>query len=252
MTARISLNQRLREGDALTAVFSIVPSTHVVEIIGIAGFEAVIIDLEHGPFTIDSLIPLLLAAQVRNMYPIVRVRANEPSLIGAVLDAGAAGVLVPQVTSATAAAEVVKAARFAPVGSRGTNPWVRAARYDASPTWFADANRDVTILVMIEGQEGLDALADIIAVPGLDGIFLGPVDMAQSLGVGGQPEHPKVVTAIGEVVAAASAQGIATAVFAPNVVAAKRWIAQGVRVVALSEDAAIMMNAFRKLKQDLG
>jgi 4-hydroxy-2-oxoheptanedioate aldolase len=252
MTGMASLNERLREGQALTAVFSIIPSTHVVEMIGIAGFEAVIIDMEHGPFSIDSVIPLLLAAQTRGMYPIVRVRANEPSLIGAVLDAGAAGVLVPQVTSAAAAAAVVKAARFAPAGARGTNPWVRAARYGAGATWFADANRDVSILVMIEGREGLDALADIIAIPGLDGIFLGPVDMSQSLGVGGQPEHPKVIAAIGDAVAAASARGIVTAVFAPNVAAARRWIAQGVRVVALSEDAAIMMDAFHKLKQDLG
>src|SRR4051812_37266362 len=109
MTGSVPLNQRLREDKALTAVFSIIPSIHVVEMIGIAGFEAVIIDMEHGPFSIDSLIPLLLAAQARGMYPIVRVRANEPSLIGAVLDAGAAGVLVPQVTSAAAATAVVKA-----------------------------------------------------------------------------------------------------------------------------------------------
>lgn len=251
MKTRPSLNQRLREGGAFTAVFAIIPSTHVIEMIGVAGFEAVIIDMEHGPFSIDSVVPLILAAQVRGMYPIVRVRANEPSLIGAVLDAGAAGVLVPQVTSAAAAMEVVKAARFAPHGARGTNPWVRAADYGAGPTWFQDANRDVSVMVMIEGREGLDALGDILAVPGLDGIFLGPVDMAQSLGVGGQPEHPKVIEAIKDTVATASARGIGTAVFAPNVAAAKRWAAQGVRMVALSEDAAIIMDALRKLKQEL-
>jgi 4-hydroxy-2-oxoheptanedioate aldolase len=246
-----SLNARLREGAALTAVFVIIPSTHVVEMIGIAGFDAVIIDMEHGPFSIDSLIPLILAAKARDMYPIVRVRANDPALIGAALDAGAAGLLVPQVTSAAAAAAVVQAARFAPDGARGTNPWVRAANYGAAPGWFAEANRDVSVMVMIEGREGLAALDEIVAVKGLDGIFLGPVDMAQSLGVGGQPEHAKVIEAMRSTIATASARHLATAVFAPTSAAAKRWLGLGVRVIALSEDAVVMMDAFRRLKQDL-
>jgi 4-hydroxy-2-oxoheptanedioate aldolase len=106
-------------------------------------------------------------------------------------------------------------------------------------------------MVMIEGREGLAALDEIVAVQGLDGIFLGPVDMAQSLGVGGQPEHARVIEAMRTTIATASARGLATAVFAPTAAAAKRWLALGVRVVALSEDAAVMMDAFRRLKQDL-
>ena len=251
MTTKPSLTERLRQGRPLTGVFSIIPSTHVIEMIGVAGFEAVIIDLEHGPFSIDSLTPLILAATVRGLYPVVRVRANEPSLIGAVLDAGAAGVLVPQVSRASEAREVVKAARFAPLGARGVNPWVRAANYGAGASWFEDANRDVAVMVMIEGREGFRAIGDILSVPGLDAIFLGPVDLAQSLGLGSQSDHPDVIDAIRRTVDAAAAVGVGAAVFASNVAAAGRWMAQGVRFVALSEDTAIFLDALRKLKQDL-
>jgi 2-keto-3-deoxy-L-rhamnonate aldolase RhmA len=251
MTSAVSMKERFRNGPALKAIFSIIPSTHVVEMIGVAGFEAVILDMEHGPYTIDSLIPLILAARTRGIFPMARVRSADPSLIGAALDAGAAGILVPQVTSAATAAEVVRAARFAPEGLRGVNPWVRAADYCASATWFADSNNSICIMAMIEGKAGLDALPDILKVPGLDGIFLGPVDMAQSLGVAGQPEHPTVIEAFKRTITQAAAAGVGIGVFAPNSAAAHRWLELGVNFVAVSKDTAVILDAFRRLVSEL-
>jgi 2-keto-3-deoxy-L-rhamnonate aldolase RhmA len=180
------------------------------------------------------------------------VRANDPALIGAALDVGAAGILVPQVSSVQAARDLVAAARFAPHGRRGVNPWVRAADYAGGSDWFERANASVGIAAMVEGTEGLDAVHDILDVGGLDAVFLGPVDMAQSLGLGLQPEHPQVIDAISAVVRAAAAKGKATGVFAPTATAARRWLERGVRFVAVSEDSAVIRAAFDRLREEIG
>ncbi len=247
MTSDIPLRQRLRQKPPMLGMFSIISSVEIVEMIGLAGFDAVILDLEHGPYGIQAVGPLILAARARNVVPIVRVRACDPALIGAALDAGAAGVMVPQVTTAKAAREIVAAARFAPEGRRGVNPYVRAGDFTAEPDWFEKTNRAIAVMAMIEGREGIDALPEILEVPNLDAVFLGPVDLSQSLGVGLQPEHPRVIEAVAGVVKAAAERGKATAVFAPGAAAARRWLERGVDFVAVSEDTAIISAAFRDL-----
>ena len=141
----VSLRQRLREGPPLIGTFSIVAAPELIELVA----------------------------------PVVRVRWSEPALIGAALDAGAAGVLVPHVQSARDAAAVVEAARFPPDGGRGAHPWVRAAGYAAPDDWHARANDDVAVIAMVEGKDGVAAVDEILATPGLDAVFLGPVDLAQ-------------------------------------------------------------------------
>lgn len=215
--------------------------------IGLAGFDAVILDMEHGPYGVPALGPLILAARARGLFPVARVRTNEPSLIGAALDAGAAGVLVPQVSSADAARAAVSAARFAPDGSRGANPWVRAADFTAGPEWFARANREAAAMVMIEGMEGVAAVPEILSTPALDAVFLGPVDLSHALGVPGETEHPLVLERVEHVVAQAAARGMAVAVFAPTPKAARRWLDRGVRFVAVGVDTAHVLAGFRSV-----
>lgn len=241
------LRPRLTQGTPLLGMFSIIAATEVVEMIGLAGFDVVILDMEHGPYGIAALGPLILAARARGLTPIARVRCNDPALVGAALDAGAAGVLVPQVGSADAARELVAAARFAPMGQRGVNPWVRAADYTAGPGWFERANAENAVIAMIEGRAGLEALPAILDVEGLDAVFLGPLDLAQSLGLGLAPEHPRVIETVADVVKQAQARGKATAVFAPTAAAARRWLAMGVGLVAVSEDTATIAAALRGL-----
>jgi 4-hydroxy-2-oxoheptanedioate aldolase len=249
MDAPEALHPRLLRQPPLVGMFSIVASIEVVEMIGLAGFDAVILDLEHGPYGVQALGPLILAARARQLAPLVRVRSNDPALVGAALDAGAAGVVAPQISGADAAAALVAAARFAPQGQRGVNPWVRAADYGAGPDWFERSNRDIAVIAMIEGRGGLESLPDILAIDGLDAVFLGPVDMAQSLGLGLQPEHPRVIETVGSAVEQAQRLGKATAVFAPTAEAARRWLARGVNFVAVSEDSACIAAALRGLRQ---
>lgn len=168
-----SLRDRLQDRTPLIATFSIIPSVEVVELIGFAGFDAVILDIEHGSHGSEALGPLILAARARGIYPVVRVRSSDPTGIAAALDAGAAGVIVPQIGSIEEAEKAVRAARFAPEGNRGANPFVRGADYSGRLEWFAEANREVAVLLMIEGKGGLADLDQIAALPHLDGISSG-------------------------------------------------------------------------------
>lgn len=241
------LRRRLQQEPPLLATFSIIPAVEVVEMIGIAGFDAVILDLEHGPFTLSDLPRLILAARARDLYAIVRVPDDGAPGIGAVLDAGADGVIVPQVGSVASARAAVAAARYAPEGTRGANPWTRAADFGSGPEWFPRSNAETAVLVMIEGRDGVAALPEIVAVPGLDGIFLGPVDLSHSLGVPGQSGHPKVVAEIERAIVAAKAAAMAVAVFAPKPEGARKWREAGARLLAVGEDTAHIMGMFRAL-----
>jgi 2-keto-3-deoxy-L-rhamnonate aldolase RhmA len=244
MTSTRSLRAALAGERRLLGTFTIIPSVEIVELIGLAGFDFVIIDREHGPFGLDQVKTLLVAARARGLWSVVRVPGPEPGMIGAVLDAGADGIVVPQVGSATTAGAVVAAARFAPEGERGAHPWVRAAGYGTVPDWYAAANRDTAVLVMIEGVAGVAAIPEILAVPGLDAIFLGPVDLSHSMGVPGQIDHPRVREAMESVAAKATAQGLATAVFAPDAERARAWWTLGIRLVACGVDTRLVQDAF--------
>jgi|SRR5947209_520778 len=245
MSGGSEFRDRLRQGPPLLGTFSVIPSVEVVELIGLAGFDVVVLDMEHGAYELDNLGAVILAARARNVAPLVRVRWNEPALIGAVLDAGAAGVIVPHVQSAADASAVVAAGRFPPAGARGAHPWVRAADYDAGPDWFARANDSVALIVMVEGVEGLAAVDGILATPGIDAVFIGPVDLASSLGLGTQLDHPRVLEAVQGVVDRASAAGVVAACFSATPEGARRWFDLGVRMVMTGVDTQILLPALR-------
>ena len=245
------LPERLRNGSPVIATFSLIASTEIVQLLASAGFEAVVLDMEHGPLDFATLNNLIPAARAAGIQAIVRVRHNEASLISSALDVGAAGVLVPQIDSAEAAAAVVTAARFKPLGQRGVNPYTRAAGFHASRSWFETANSEVAVMVMVEGKTGIANLQGILATPGIDAIFLGPFDLSQALGVPGQVEHPSVLQAVESIVAAAVARNVATAVFAPTPSLGRRWLQLGVQMVAVGYDTALALEGFRACRQAL-
>ena len=182
------------------------------------------------------------------MQALVRVPDLDPSVIQAVLDLGADGVIVPRVDGAADAAAAVAAARYAPEGRRGVNPWVRSADYAGDRNSFAAANRRLAVLVMVESTEALDELEAICAVPGLDGIFLGPADLSASMGLIGQPGHPSVLAAVEEAVATALAAGSAVAAFAADPARAEELSKLGVSLVALDEDSNLIRRSLGALR----
>ena len=244
------LKIRLKNGEVALGPFVNLSSGALIEIAAYAGFDFVILDTEHGPLDISTAENLCRVAHGVGITPVVRVRENDPPQILRALDIGAGGVQVPQICVRADAEAVVHAAKYAPLGMRGVSPYTRAARYFADgPGIFERLNEESMILVHVEGVEGLEHLEDIISVPGLDVVFLGPYDLSQSLGIPGQVNDPRVVDRMRDAAAQINAAGLTVGTFADSPEAAKRWIDAGVRYVSLSVDTGIYLRGCRSMVQ---
>ena len=241
------LRPKLREKRVATGVFCELPCPESVEIIGLAGWDFVVIDCEHAPITAALLPGMIRAATAAGIPSIVRVAVNEPSAIQHALDAGASGVQIPQIASVEAAKAAVAASRFHPLGARGFNPFVRAADFSASttPEFFARANDEVALILQIESATGIAAADGILELAGIDVLFIGPYDLSQSLGIPGQTTHAKVFAAAERIVKSAEARGVAVGVFTNSEQDVALWLQIGVRYLCLSVDTVFLLNAMR-------
>jgi 4-hydroxy-2-oxoheptanedioate aldolase len=239
-----NLRAALRERRPLLATFVLIPRLEIIELLAAAGFGAVLLDLEHGPIGPAELPLMAAAAQGAGMFAIARVAEGTAAEIGRVLDAGVDGVLVPHVSSPEAARRLVEFGRFPPAGDRSINPYVRGTGYGDHAGLDA-VNDRIALVAMLEGADALENLDAICAVDGLDGAFVGPVDLSAALGHPGHPEHPEVVAAVGDVLDRVSVAGLASGVYAPTAEAATRWLDRGAQLVALSADSAMALRGFR-------
>ena len=241
------LRPKLREKRVVIGVFCELPCPESVEIIGLAGWDFVVIDCEHAPITAALLPGMMRAASAAGVPAIVRVAASEPSAIQHALDAGASGVQIPQIASVEAARAAVAASRFHPLGARGFNPFVRAADFSASATteFFARANDEVALILQIESAAGVEAVDGILDLAGIDALFIGPYDLSQSLGIPGQTSHAKVFAAAEGIVRSAEARNVAVGVFTNSEQEGQRWLDTGVRYLCLSVDTVFLLNAMR-------
>lgn len=246
-----SFKDKLRS-DGVIGVFSKTCDPAFIEAMGYAGMDYVIIDLEHGPNSVQSVQNLIRGAQVAGFMPIVRVKESCSSVMGEVLDIGAGGIQVPQITTKEQAEAVIKRAKFSPVGERGVCRFVRAANYSSKDRfeYFKDANEAVVIL-QIEGQEGVDNLEDIISVKGIDAIFIGPYDLSQSLGVAGQIDHPLVEAKMLEIVKKCADVGVTVGTFVDTVENAKKWKSLGVKYISYSVDVGIFYDAIKGIIKEI-
>ena len=248
--------ERLNNGDVLIGVFCKTTAPDFIEIIGYAGFDFCILDMEHGPVQLETLQNLIRAAEGSGMLPIVRTRCLSPDSVAQPLDLGAAGIQVPQMASKADAESVVDAVKFAPLGHRGVCRFVRAAKHSATDreAYFAEANESLIIL-QLEGT-CLGEYEKIAEVPGVDILFIGPYDLSQALGLPGEIEHPRVLEAIRVIIAVAKRKGKTVGVFADSPSQAQRWIAEGVQYIAYSVDVGLFytvcrdtVNALRTLRK---
>lgn len=249
----ISFKEKLKNNFAI-GPFSKTSDPAFIEILGYAQFDFVILDLEHGPNSIQTLQNLIRAAEVSNILPIVRVKANNLSVIGEVLDIGAVGIQIPQVENADQAKMYINQAKFSPVGNRGVCRFVRAANYSAKDRfkYFNAANNNIVIL-QIEGQQAITQLDNILEVEGIDLIFIGPYDLSQSIGKPGQIDHPLVTKKMTEIINLCNKHNVAVGTFVDTLENAERWKKAGVKYLAYSVDTGIFFEACcclsSKLKQ---
>lgn len=231
-----SLRQRLLAGERLIGCWCSLASPITTEVLGVAGFDWLLLDAEHAPNDVLSLIPQLMALKDSPSAPVVRPPLNDTVLIKRLLDAGFHNFLIPMVDSVEQARAAVAATRYPPEGVRGVSVSQRSNRYGTVPDYFAQVNRHITVMVQIESRAGLAAVAEIAAVEGVDSIFVGPSDLAAALGHLGNAGHPSVQAAIKAILQAAKAAGKPSGILAPVEADARRYMELGATLVAVGSD----------------
>ncbi len=216
------------------------------EIAAGAGYDWCLIDAEHAPNDLGAILAQLVAIEAQGVAAAVRVPANDPVWLKRVLDLGVGTVVVPMVDSAAAAAAAVAACRYPPAGSRGMAPGlVRASGYGARADYAAGADAGICVIVQAESAAAVAESAAIAAVPGVDGVFVGPLDLAASLGHPGRPDAPEVAAATARVFAATRAAGKAAGSIAFDAAGTAGLAAAGVTFLAVGSDVALAAQAFR-------
>lgn len=248
-----ALKRKLEAGETVVGPFMNCSYPAFIEIVGLAGFDFAIIDMEHGPLGVETAEDLCRTAQGVGLDPIVRVRKNDGPQIQRALDIGSAGVQVPQIETKAEAEAVVRGAKYAPLGLRGLSLYTRAGDYTVfGLSGITDRlNQEQIVVIHVEGIPGLQNLEEIITVPNIDVVFLGPYDLSQSFGVPGQVRDPRVVKGMEEAAVKIRAAGKAAGTFAGDAESARRWIDLGVQYMSVTPDVGIFAEACRRLLEEI-
>ena len=218
------------------------------EIAATAGFDWLVIDGEHAPNDLRSTLAQLRAVAPYPVHPVVRLVSDETWMIKQALDIGAQTLLIPMVESAAQAGRLARAMRYAPEGIRGMGArGARASRYGAVSDYIARAHEELCLLVQVETRAGLAALDDILAVDGVDGVFIGPSDLSADLGYPGRAGAPEVLEVIAQMIRRIRAAGKAPGVLATDPDWARVCLADGAQFVALGIDTLVLAAGLRRM-----
>lgn len=242
MSLRLTLGRALAEAERpLAGMWVCSGSPLIAEICAGAGLDWLLIDMEHSPNGLESVLVQLQAAAAYPVTPVVRVPVNDPVVLKQVLDLGAQTVLVPMVSSAQEAQAAVEAVRYPPRGLRGVgSALARSARWNRVEGYLTHADEHVCLLVQIETAAGVEAAAEIAAVDGVDGVFVGPSDLSASMGLLGQQSHPDVVAAVRQTFEAVRAAGKPVGVNAFDPQVATGYAEDGARFILVGADVALL------------
>ncbi|MDN7385428.1 2-dehydro-3-deoxyglucarate aldolase [Escherichia coli] len=215
------------------------------EVLGLAGFDWLVLDGEHAPNDISTFIPQLMALKGSASAPVVRVPTNEPVIIKRLLDIGFYNFLIPFVETKEEAEQAVASTRYPPEGIRGVSVSHRANMFGTVADYFAQSNKNITILVQIESQQGVDNVDAIAATEGVDGIFVGPSDLAAALGHLGNASHPDVQKQFSIFLTVPART--ATTASCTSRADARRYLEWGATFVAVGSDLGVFRSATQKL-----
>lgn len=210
------LKDRVRSGDAVFGTILPIPSPEVAEIAGLSGYDFLLLDMEHGPVTVEVLEGLVRACRAVDVVPLARVPTDHPKTILRALDVGCVGVMVPQVETPEQAQAAVAATKYAPAGIRSLAGATAAARWGhvPIPDHVTASNAATMNILQIETRRGLEAVEAIARIPGVDVLFIGPSDLSQSLGHPGALSHPDVQAAIRRIIGAGRTAGVPVGILA--------------------------------------
>jgi 4-hydroxy-2-oxoheptanedioate aldolase len=237
---RNAFKHDLAAGKLQIGLWSSLSSNIAAEIIGDSGFDWILLDTEHSPNEIPDLVGQLQAMQASKTTPIIRPAWNDAVLVKRALDIGAQSLLFPYVQNAEEARAAVAATRYPPQGIRGVSVAARASRYGRTPGYLGKANAEICVLVQVETRQALGELEAIAEIEGVDGVFIGPSDLAASLGHLGNPQHPEVQAAIKDAVTRLKKVGKPAGMLTGNEEEAKRYIDWGYLFVAVGADVGLL------------
>jgi 4-hydroxy-2-oxoheptanedioate aldolase len=237
---RNAFKHAIAAGTPQIGLWSSLASHYTVEIVAGAGFDWLLLDSEHSPNDLESLLTQLQAAAPYPVTSVVRVPWNDPVNIKRVLDAGVQSLLIPFVQNADEAKAAVEATRYPPLGIRGVAGTTRATRFGRVKNYAKRAHEEICVLVQAETQTAVDQIEAICAVDGVDGVFIGPADLHASLGYTGETANAAVMPKIEEAMRRIRKAGKAAGYLSPVEADAKRMLAAGATFVAVGSDLGLL------------
>ncbi|MBX2841671.1 MAG: HpcH/HpaI aldolase/citrate lyase family protein [Flammeovirgaceae bacterium] len=246
------LKKRLKNGESLNGCWLNLGSPLTAEIVGQAGFDWVLIDLEHGSGTEKDVLYQLQALEASTTGAIIRVEGHARQRISRVLDFGAEGVMCPQIKTVEEARGAISGVYYPPDGIRGVAKMVRATGFGKNfDEYKAKAKENILGIIQVETAESLNHLDEIAALEGVDVLFIGPADLSMSLGIFGQLDHPKFKEAVKAIVNAAQKSGKATGILLFNPDDYNTYHDMGIRLIACGSDATFVANGAKNIAEAL-
>ncbi len=243
-----TFKQRLQSGPAQIGLWLGLADPYCAELAANAGFDWLLIDGEHAPNDLRGLLGQLQAVAPYASQPVIRPVIGDTALIKQLLDIGAQTLLVPMVESAEQARELVRAMHYPPHGVRGVgSALARASRWNSIPGYLDKADEQMCLLVQIENLDGLAKLDEIVAVEGVDGVFIGPADLSASMSHRGNPGHPEVQAAIEDAIVRIGKAGKAAGILSADQSLARRYLELGAKFVAVGVDTTVLMRGLQTL-----
>ncbi len=237
----------LAAGEQQIGLWNSITGPVVVEVLASAGFDWVVIDTEHALTDVPEVMPMLQAMAPHAVSAVVRPASNDPVLIKRLLDFGAQTLIVPYIQNAAEAEAAVRAVRYPPNGIRGVAGLTRAGGYGLIEGYTARAETEICLLLQVETIEALGEIEAIAAIDGVHGLFIGPSDLAASMGHPGKPSHPDVVAAIEDAIRRIVAAGKPAGILTLDPVFARRCIEVGTTFTAVGMDISVLAKGVRAL-----
>jgi 2-dehydro-3-deoxyglucarate aldolase/4-hydroxy-2-oxoheptanedioate aldolase len=248
------LKQQLQAGESAVGLIVLeLRQPSIMQVLANAGFQFVLIDGEHGAFSLETIADLSRAARQVELTPIVRVPDINYVYIAQALDVGAQGIMVPRITQAQQVKEAVQLMKYPPDGIRGNAQGVGYTRFSSGPVEevMAQVNRESMLVVQIETRESLENIEAIVSIAGVDVILVGPNDLSISLGMPGQVDAPRMREAIQTVVDTCQKHGVYSAIHTNNLDLATYWAKQGMRLISSNTELTLMTKAGLEVTQTI-
>lgn len=246
---------KLKRGEPAIGSWLTLPDPFSARLMGRLGFDWLTVEMEHAPINIETAAACFGMIAAGGTAPLVRIPWNTGENVKRVLDNGAWGVIVPMVNSRAECELVVESARYFPKGNRSIGGQLHSTTFDTDPaTYYEKANDEILVVVMIEHVKGVEKADEILSVPGIDAVFIGPNDLTKSMGQ--KPvfdtDNRQFVEAIAHVRETARKNKIASGIHVVDVAAAKRRIAEGFQFIAVASDAGMLLSKAKEITSGLG